>query len=137
MLVHEFMAPKEECVTCKASDTIETVLDKFLLEKISAVVVLIGDKPAGIVTKTDVARAYKKGFSIEALAGAIMTTDLYTVTKGLPRDKAAEVLIEEKVHHAIVIDEDEKFAGLISAWDVAKEGYLDAKAWPWNRHALA
>ena len=65
-----------------------------------------------------------------------MTTDLYTVAKGLPHDKAAEVFTEEKVHHAIVTDDDGKFAGLISAWDVAKEGYLDAKAWPWNRYAL-
>jgi CBS domain-containing protein len=40
------------------------------------------------------------------------------------------------VHHVIVVEDDGKLAGIVTAWDVAREGWLDNKAWPWNRHAL-
>jgi len=51
-------------------------------------------------------------------------------------DEASKIFISNKIHHAVVVDDEGTFVGVISAWDVAREGYLDAKAWPWNRQAL-
>ena len=136
MLIYEFMAPAEEVVTCQPADSINSVLDKILHNKISSVIVVDGDKAVGIITKTDLTRAFKKGCLLDAKVESIMTTDLETVNKELPHDAATAIFNEHKIHHAIVVDDDGNFAGVISAWDVAREGYLDSKAWPWNRHAL-
>jgi CBS domain-containing protein len=136
MLVYECMVPKDQVVTCNPTDTIESVIDKFLDNKISAVIVLSEDEAAGIITKTDIAKAYKKGYPLEKTAASIMNTDLKTTNRGLAHDQAAAVFMKHKIHHAVVTDDEGKFVGVLSAWDVAREGYLDAKAWPWNRNVL-
>lgn len=136
MLVYECMIPKEQVVTCNPMDTIESVIDKFLDNKISAVIALSGEEATGIITKTDIAKAYKQGYPLEKSAASIMTKDLKTTHRALPHDQASAVFMDNKVHHAVVVDDDGKFVGVLSAWDVAREGYLDARAWPWNRNVL-
>jgi CBS domain-containing protein len=54
MLVYEFMQPADQIITCKHSDTIESVVDKVLDHKISAVIVAKNENtPVGIVTNKD------------------------------------------------------------------------------------
>jgi CBS domain-containing protein len=137
MLVYEFMIPADKVITCEASETIENVLDKIIDNRISAVVVAEGDKAIGIITKTDISKAYKKGYPLEKTAGSIMSRELKTVKKGLPRDTAASVFSEHKIHHAIVVDDEGTFVGFISAWDCAKEGFMDTQAWPWTRRMMS
>jgi hypothetical protein len=36
-------------------------------------------------------------------------------------------------NHAIVVDENQHFQGLVSSWDIAKECAADDRSWPWNR----
>ena len=136
MLVYEFMVPADKVIKCDASATIGCVLDMILDNHISAVVVAEGDKAIGIITKTDIARAYKEGYPLDKEAGSIMSSELQTVNRGLPRDTAAKVFAEHKIHHAIVVDNEGAFVGFISAWDCAKEGFLDQQAWPWNRRMM-
>lgn len=66
------MIPKEDVKTCVATDTIESVLDKLLDNKISAVVCVDGDKAVGIITKTDIAKAYKKQMPLDTKISEIM-----------------------------------------------------------------
>lgn len=136
MLVYEFMVPADKVIKCDASETIESVLDKILDNHISAVVVAEGEKATGIITKTDIAKAYRKGYPLENTAGSIMSRELKIVKKSLPRDTAASVFADHKIHHAIVVDDEGTFVGFISAWDCAKEGFLDSQAWPWNRRMM-
>lgn len=138
MLVYEFMAPADKIVTCTPEDTIESVVDKILEHRISAVIVVGPDNaPVGIVTKTDTTRAYCKGIDLSTKVKSIMSkSNLLTIHKDLPHDAASSIFSKNKVHHAIVVDDDGKLAGVVTAWDCAREGYLDNKAWPWNRHAL-
>jgi len=137
MLIYEFMAPADQIITCAPSDSIESVVDKVLEHKISAVIVVEDNKAVGIVTKTDLTRAFKKGYALDKTVDSIMTTtDLLTLNKDMPHDAATSIFNKNHVHHAIVIDDDGKLAGIVTAWDCAREGYLDNMAWPWNRHAL-
>ena len=136
MLIYECMIPADKVVTCEKSDTLGSVVDKLLDNSISALVVVDGGKAVGIVTKTDTTRAYKKGYTLDKTVDSIMSPNPKTVNKGMPHDEASKVFVNNKIHHAVVVDDDGNFVGVVSAWDVAREGYLDAKAWPWNRHAL-
>jgi hypothetical protein len=36
-------------------------------------------------------------------------------------------------HHAVVVDKEGEFKGLISSWDITAECARDDRAWPWNR----
>jgi CBS domain-containing protein len=115
MRVSGFMIPKDQVKTCVASDTIETVLDAILDNKISAVVCLEESKPVG--TKVS----------------DIMVADVKAVFENQPRDKAARVFETNKIHHAVVVGENGEFSGLISSLDIANECVKDDRAWPWNR----
>jgi predicted transcriptional regulator len=99
-------------------------------------VVCQDNKATGIITKTDIAKAYKQGLSLETPAANIMSEGIITVNRSLQRDKAATVFAEHKIHHAVVVDNQGEFVGFISAWDCAKEGSLDHQAWPWNRRMM-
>ena len=75
MRVSGFMIPKDQVKTCVASDTIESVLDAILDNKISAVVCLEESKPVGIITKTDLAKAYKQQLPLSTKISDIMVAD--------------------------------------------------------------
>ena len=133
MRVSGFMIPKDQVKTCVASDTIEFVLDAILDNKISAVVCLEESKPVGIITKTDLAKAYKQQLPLSTKISDIMVADVKTVFEKQPRDKAARAFETNKIHHAVVVRENGEFSGLISSLDIANECVKDDRAWPWNR----
>lgn len=133
MRVSGFMIPKDQVKTCVASDTIDSVLDTILDNKISAVVCLEESKPVGIITKTDLAKAYKQQLPLSTKISDIMVADVKTVLENQPRDKAARVFETSKIHHAVVVGENGEFSGLISSLDIANECVKDDRAWPWNR----
>jgi CBS domain-containing protein len=132
------MVPAEEVATCVPSDTIKTACDAMLQKKIGAVVILDDDtttefhKPVGIVTKTDLVAAYQKGMTLDSPIGEIMSTNLDTVNVNQSRDQAAHAFDNNKNHHALVINTNGKFMGIISAWDIAAEAARDDKAFPWQ-----
>lgn len=135
MIVSSFMVPASKVVKCEPSDPVEAVIDKILENNISAVVVLNEEGVAvGMVTKTDIVKAYKEGRALNSGVECFMSTDLKTVKSNASRDQAATLFEENKLHHAIVVEDSGKFCGLISAWDIAKECAEDMKAWPWHRH---
>jgi CBS domain-containing protein len=131
------MQPVDQIVTCTTSDSIESVVDKVLNHHISAVIVVRDETPVGIVTKTDLTRAFRHGYALDKTVDSVMSTaHLLSINKNVPHDAAAGIFNANKVHHAIVVDDEGNLTGVVTAWDVAREGWLDNKAWPWNRHAL-
>lgn len=133
MLVRDFMIKKEEVISCRPDDPLSTVAEMFLKHRISCVVV-IGheDKPTGIVTKTDLVRSFANGDGLDTKVATIMNTDLQAVTDSMSRDDAAESFKPHQ-HHAIVVNSEYEFVGLISALDIVTEVATDSKSWPWFR----
>jgi CBS-domain-containing membrane protein len=62
-----------------------------------------------------------------------MSKDLETVDDTMSRDQAARVLERNKNHHAIVVDSNKHFKGVVSSWDITVECAKDDRAFPWNR----
>jgi CBS domain-containing protein len=137
MHISAFMTPKEKVVSCMPEHSIRTALDLMVTQKVGSVVVLDKDKnlrPLGIVTRTDMLEAYHKGFGLDDHTVAeIMHVSLTAVLDTMHKDEAAKVFEKNKQHHAIVINKEGEFMGLISSMDVAAECARDARAWPWNR----
>ena len=91
--------------------------------------------PAGIITKSDILKAYHDRVDIDAPCKSIMgERSLVTCTPNDNRDNVASLLEKNKTHHVIVVDEDHAhFVGIVSSWDVAAECAKDNRAWPYLR----
>jgi signal-transduction protein with cAMP-binding, CBS, and nucleotidyltransferase domain len=136
MLVSGFMVPYEKVLKCQPSSTVEDVLASMTDEHVSCLVITLADQPHGIVTKTDMCWCYRNRISLESQVGDIMpwTLSVKKIRNNLDRDGAAKFFEKNKVHHAIVVDENDNAVGLISAMDIAIEVAKDARAWPYIRH---
>lgn len=134
MHVSAFMVPADKVFTCTGEDTIQKVLDTVVQHQVSAVVVTghYGE-PAGLVTNTNLAAAYQQGVDRTAAISTIMSTQLDTLLDTDSRDTAASMLEQCSRHHAVVVNAQGHFVGLISAFDVVSEVAKDARAWPWMR----
>jgi CBS domain-containing protein len=139
MHVGGFMVPAEKVATCSPTDTIKQAMDTMLEKKVDSVVVLVGRLsgayrvPVGIVTNTDFVSAYKQGLTIDHAVKEIMSKDIQTCDINLSLDGAAALLERNKNHHAIVVDDDRHFQGLISSWGIASECAKDSRAFSCNR----
>lgn len=126
MHVSGFMIPAEKVATCGQTDTIKQAMDAMLEKKVGSVVVLVGrltgayKVPVGIVTETDFVFAYSQGVTLDHTVKEIMSKNVQTCDINLSRDGAAALLERNKTHHAIVVDGNNHFQGLISSWDIWK-----------------
>jgi CBS domain-containing protein len=92
------MVPVDKVVTCKQTDTIKTVMDLMLEHNIGAVVVPNSpDHPIGIITKTDIVKAYHDNVTLDHKAQEIMQTGLEACNENMNRDQAAHILERNKV----------------------------------------
>jgi len=126
MLLKKCMTPASKVVSCYPDDLIEFVLDKTIEHpEVGCVVVLhpTGHPhiPVGIVTKTDLLQAYKEKLDLENIVETIMSHNLETLHENQTVDDAATHFERTKHHHAFVVNKDEQWIGLITAWDVATE----------------
>lgn len=62
------------------------------------------------------------------------TMGVKKIQSNVDRDEAAKFFEKHKVHHAIVVDENDKPVGLVSAMDIASEVAKDSRAWPYIRN---
>ena len=72
-------------------------------------------------------RATPPQIPLDTPVSQVMSTNLHPARPDMHRDDAAELLQREKIHHAVVVNEDGAFVGLFSSWDIARECALDAK----------
>lgn len=135
MLVSGFMIPYGKVLKCEASNTVREVLNLMMDWHVSCLVIVLEDKPTGIISKTDMCWCYHNGISLDAQVGDIMpwTAGVKKIKSTMDRDSAAKFFEKNKIHHALVVDDHDKAVGLISALDIASEVAKDARAWPWNR----
>lgn len=105
-------------VTAAIGQTLEEAAQRMRDEGVSALVVVDGERIAGIVTERDLAQAAAEHSDF---AGAVLADHLTSdpVTVGLDTDvrKAAELMRELEIRHLPVIDGDEVI-GMVSARDL-------------------
>ena len=159
MRVSGFMIPKEKVISVSPTDTVRKVMDLMLEFSIGAIVVIreenkiiMGEDgkthtgetmslpmPMGIITKSDIMKAYADQVNIDAECTTIMsgdgTKELITCVPSDDRDKVASLLEIFHTHHVIVVDEKHAhFVGLVSSYDIAAECAKDNRAWPYLRN---
>jgi len=131
------MVPRDKVATVDPDDTLQTALDALMGKQIGCLVVVQNDftmTPMGIITSRDLVKAYQQGLSAASTkVRQIMKTELVAVRDTESRDQAARSLEQHRNHHAIVVNGDNEFVGLISSLDLVVEMVKDDRAYPWNR----
>lgn len=92
------MVPADKVVTCKPNDSIRHVSELLLKHNIGAVVVMNEtNMPMGLVTKTDILKAYKDNLTLDHMADEIMSRELEACEQHMSRDQAARILERNQV----------------------------------------
>lgn len=80
--------------------------------------ILIGSEPPGIVTDRDLrGRVLAAGLGPDTVISQVMSRPLVTIDSGAPAFAALRLMLEENIHHLIVTEEG-KIVGVISATDL-------------------
>ena len=117
----------ERLETISPSDTAQEAAKKMRDKKVSSLVVTdVEDKPIGIVTERDLVRQVctKVINSNDVIVQRIMSSPLATIDTNSSVEVAADIMIQNKVRHLLVVDEN-KVLGIITPSDFT--GYLKEK----------
>ena len=84
-------------------------------KKVGSVIVIKNDRPFGIVTERDLVRRYFRDTLLESLAShpLIMAEPTTTV------EKAAEIMLKNKIRKLPIVDENNTVAGMVTVTDLA------------------
>jgi len=125
--VGQLMTKKLE--TINPSNTAQEAAKKMRDKKVSSLVVTIPleDKPIGIVTERDLVRQVctKDVSSNSIIVHEIMSSPIATIDANSSIEVAADIMIQDKVRHLIVMKGENKVLGIITSSDFID--YLDDK----------
>lgn len=106
-------------------------LNLMQAQRESCVVVVENEKPVGIVTERDVVRFYaREPDRVEVPLFELMTSPVLTIPADATINQAAETMLEKKVRHLSVVDDEGRMVGLVSEHDLTQtmaSGMLDEK----------
>ncbi|MEM8813029.1 MAG: CBS domain-containing protein [Pseudomonadota bacterium] len=122
MTVASILAVKGRAVTTAGqNDTIADVCRVLAEKRIGAVVVLDGDRIAGIASERDMVRAFSKrgGDALADPVSTVMTADVVTCHEADTINSVMAKMSEGRFRHVPVVTND-RLAGLISIGDVVK-----------------
>jgi CBS domain-containing protein len=110
-----------DVATVTATTAVPDVLAVLHDRRIGAVLVLGGDRIAGIVSERDIVRClHSQGAAVLAMtAGDIMTAPVMTIASAEPVVGAMALMTERRIRHLPVVDGD-VLIGVVSIGDLVK-----------------
>ncbi len=116
-------------ISCRVETPVEEALALMQQHRIHALVIVDGPGHlAGIVSQTDLLRAWKEGSSFEEVmrgpVGDIMTRSVVTCMPEMELDRAIRLLNRNRIHRLVVVEErnDGRFwpVGILSMTDIVR-----------------
>ncbi len=105
--------------TITTDSDVATARDLMNMKKISVLPVVDVDvdtiEVEGIISQQDLNGVYDDNIQLSQ----IMTTKIYAVDPDLPVQRAAEIMLDKKIHHLIVMEDDD-LIGIISSMDMVR-----------------
>jgi len=106
--------------TCALTDTVRDVIARLKAANVGALVVVDGERPAGIISERDIARAVDGDTDVPSLpVRALMTHD---VVFGAPGDDVAAVLDTMTANHFrhLPVVLDGRLVGIVTTGDLVR-----------------
>jgi signal-transduction protein with cAMP-binding, CBS, and nucleotidyltransferase domain len=112
-------------ITCWADEHLSDVSRRLREYSINAIFVLDeSGRAEGVVSQTDLARAYAQGNWQHRTADEIMTPDVVTITGDLPLDVAILIMLDKRIHRLLIVQggrTPNRPVGVLSLSDVVRE----------------
>jgi CBS domain-containing protein len=128
MLVAQILIQKgAQVFTCTADETLTSASALLFARGVGAMVVMEGDKVAGILSERDVVRAIAQG-GAEALYQPVrrfMTSDVIFARTKETVDELMSRMTDRRIRH-LPVCEDGKLVGIVSIGDMVKSKISDA-----------
>jgi CBS domain-containing protein len=122
VLVAQILKDKgSQVFSCAPGETVQAVATLLSEKRVGAVVVLVGDRVAGIFSERDLVRAVTRDGqgALDRSVDAYMTADVVFAT---PRETVDELLgrmTDRRIRH-LPVCEDDRLLGVISIGDLVK-----------------
>jgi CBS domain-containing protein len=109
----------DDLIRIEPNATLHQVAQRLAAESVGALVVIDGDRVAGIISERDVVRAVASGKDLESTTAAELgTRRVVTCTPDTTIHAAAQLMMEHYVRHLLVEDHSGQPIGMISARDL-------------------
>ena len=122
MLVSQILRTKGDSVfTIKPGDLIGVVAEFLLSKRVGALVVLEGDKVAGIVSERDVVRAVatQGAAALKRPVSEFMTSNVLTAAPGETLDALLSRMTDRRIRH-LPVCQGGRLVGIVSIGDLVK-----------------
>jgi CBS domain-containing protein len=113
--VAEIMAP--EPITAHPSELVGEVRDRILTSGIHFLPVVDDGRAIGVVSSWDLVEEYQPEESVTN----VMTDRVVMIGPHASIDEAARRMLNEFIHHLVVVDETGKVVGIVSSFDLLAE----------------
>ncbi len=107
-------------VTIGENARIIDVVRLLVVENIHGVIVVSDDRKAvGVISEIDIVKSFDEDFN-EMKAGDIMSKNLRTIGDEERIEDAARIMKKYGIHRLLILDKDNKPAGILSVADIMK-----------------
>ncbi len=112
-------------ITCWADEPLIDVAHRLHEYAINAIFVLEeSGRAEGVISQTDLAKAYVRGNWQHRTAEEIMVTDIATIAGDIPLDAAVQIMLDKRVHRLLIVQgglRPNRPVGVLSLSDVVRE----------------
>jgi len=114
-----------DLLTVDAGLSLSEVAEKMVAREVGAVLIVDGERLAGILTERDVLRAVARGIRDDAVVQDCMTTDPETIAPDDTTEHAATLMMHGGFRHLPVV-EGGKVVGIVSIRDLMRIALADS-----------
>ncbi|WP_197046979.1 PAS domain S-box protein [Paucibacter sp. KBW04] len=115
--------------TLRPSEKVIDALAMMTQSVDGSVVVAVDGEPVGVLTSRDTTRFFAARMDMSQLSlGEVMSQPVQTITAQATINQAAEQMLEHRLRHLVVVDEDRQVIGMLSEHDLTRSmamGVLD------------
>lgn len=112
-------------ITCWTDETAVDVARRMVEYNINAIFVLDeSGRAVGVISQSDLARAYVHGEWQHLTADAIMTPDVVTISGDIPLNAAVEIMLDRRIRRILIVQggrTPNRPVGVLSLSDVVRE----------------
>lgn len=112
-------------ITCWADEPVVDVARRLREYAINAIFVLDqSGRAEGVISQTDLARAYMEGGWKRRAADEIMTPEVVTISGDIPLDVAVQIMLDRHIHRLLIVQgglTPNRPVGVLSLSDVVRE----------------
>ena len=115
-------AMTREVQTARPDDTIAEVARRMSEIDSGVMPICEGDRIVGVITDRDIViRVVGEGRDSEIAVSSVMTTQVETCRADEKLDKATQKMADLQVRRLVIVDAQDKLAGILSLGDVARQ----------------